>query len=261
MRKSMKEERIGEIIKGENGTCAIITGWRNTNDITVMFTDGTFKTGQYHNFLRSLVHPKKTVKGIAYRGNTTDLNVQIREEQEWHNMLSRCYHKDGTVKVRENGFIVTVCERWLCLENFVKDIRQMKHYNEWLECEDNTKADGWHLDKDMGCFFQDRAYYMIERVYSPNTCHFVPTTVNQRFRAWIQDRFYSKEITSIILCYEEDVESHVKSDDEKTDYQAIEMEYKAHKSVLDGSQMFQEQKQRHLEKILAEQNYFKSFLE
>ena len=132
MRKSQKDEHIGEIIKGTNGTCAIIIGWRNINDITIMFADGTPKKGQYHNFLKSLIHPKKTVKGIAYRGNTTDLNVQIREEQEWHNMLSRCYHKDGTVKVRENGFIVTVCERWLCFKSFVEDIAKIDGYDKKL---------------------------------------------------------------------------------------------------------------------------------
>ena len=40
----------------------------------------------------------------------------------------------------------------ICLENFVKDIRQMKHYNEWLESEDNTKADGWHFRQRHGMF-------------------------------------------------------------------------------------------------------------
>lgn len=261
MSKSQKEERIGEIIKGENGTCAIIVGWRSSNDMTVMFADGTPKKGQYHNFLKSLVHPKKEVRGIAYRGNVEDLDVKPKEEREWHNMLARCYHKDGTVKVREHGYKVVVCERWKCLAYFVEDIRKMKNYDKWLECEDNTKKDGYHLDKDMGCFFKDDGYFMIERIYSPSTCNFVTTEINQQFRSWVQDKFYYGKITSVLLCAKDDMEHHVKQEHEKIDYKQIEIDYQVHKKFLESCELLQEHKKRHMEQVLKEREYFKNLLD
>ena len=49
-----------------------------------MFQMEHLKERTIHNFFkRSLIHPKKTVKGIAYRGNTTVLDVKNYEEWNW----------------------------------------------------------------------------------------------------------------------------------------------------------------------------------
>lgn len=252
-----QNEHIGEIIHGQYDK-AIIVKWVNSLEVTVMFSDGTFKTGQYHNFLKSLVHPKKTVRNVAYRGNVEMLNIHKKEEKEWHNMIARCYEQNGEVKVRENGVQVEVCQEWLCMANFIQDIRKFKNYKEWLECNDNYN--GYHLDKDMGCFFSDKSNYMIKRIYSPTTCAFITGETNQKFRTWVQDRFYNGQITSVIICEKSDVESHAKSDDEKTDTQAIENDYQVIKAMLDSSDLFQEHKKQHMEQILTEYNYFKSLL-
>ena len=77
----------------------------------------------------------------------------------WSSMIERCYnekmrHKWATYKGCE------VCEQWKYLSNFKK----------WF---DEHYVEGWHLDKDI--------LVKGNKVYSPETCCFVPQEVNILF--------------------------------------------------------------------------------
>lgn len=85
----------------------------------------------------------------------------------WRAMIYRCYDKNnsGYYLYGEKG--ITVCKRWLCFENFVKDIPLIKGYNR--EKFQNGKLE---LDKDMSYVGYGN------KVYSLETCEFLPYRVN-----------------------------------------------------------------------------------
>lgn len=75
--------------------------------------------------------------------------------QVWYNMLSRCYNRDReNISTYNNCF---VCDDWLRLSNFASWFYE--HY-----------IDGWALDKDI--------LIKGNKIYSPETCCFVPQEIN-----------------------------------------------------------------------------------
>jgi len=105
-------------------------------------------------------YKKPSVAGIGYIGKKSDVEEKIKAL--WRNMLYRCYGPT-TVPCYED---VTVCERWHDLSKFLEDIKHLPNYYHW-----KTKK-GWELDKDA------RAIKGQPKVYSPETCCFIPSEVN-----------------------------------------------------------------------------------
>lgn len=107
-------------------------------------TRGAFKN-PYH----------KEVCGVGFLGEG---NYDSKEYKMfrilWNSMINRCYGKN---KAYENSHI---CEEWFNFQNFA----------EW--CVKNYR-DGWELDKDL---------LSNEKIYSPNTCCFVPRKLNIQIR-------------------------------------------------------------------------------
>ena len=77
----------------------------------------------------------------------------------WHKMLERCYDKQYKIKHPTYKFC-TACEEWLLFSNFKK----------WF---DENYIDGYQLDKDI--------LIKGNKVYSPQTCCFVPSKINSLF--------------------------------------------------------------------------------
>lgn len=73
----------------------------------------------------------------------------------WKRMLVRCY--DPKYNRRSAYSEVTVCDDWLVFSNF----------RDWME---DKEWEGNHLDKDLKVYGN--------RVYSPDTCLFVPPEIN-----------------------------------------------------------------------------------
>lgn len=88
------------------------------------------------------------------------------EYQIWTCMLERCYVETATGYQWYGGKGVTICDRWLCFENFVNDLPKLPGYDETL-----FKAGRLRLDKDILGSKGDK-------VYSPQTCQFVTHSVN-----------------------------------------------------------------------------------
>lgn len=78
---------------------------------------------------------------------------------KWNNMIIRCFNNKYHDK-QPTYETCTVCEEWLDFNNFV----------EWFEDPKNGYRDGYQLDKDL--LGGGRKHY------SPETCCFVPQTVN-----------------------------------------------------------------------------------
>ena len=74
----------------------------------------------------------------------------------WNGMLNRCYNKK--IHDKEPTYIeCSICKDWLIFSNFKKWFYE--HY-----------VEGWHLDKDI--------LVKGNKVYSPETCCFVPRIIN-----------------------------------------------------------------------------------
>lgn len=108
----------------------------------------------------------KSVYGVGYYGDFEKVYYWKKAKQLWQNMLKRCYcEKDS------KGYFgrVTVADDWHCFSNFIRDLRNLKNFEEWV----SYKSGGikYNLDKDLlfpGC-----------TVYSKYTCQFITEAENK----------------------------------------------------------------------------------
>jgi len=89
--------------------------------------------------------------------------VHIKSYEVWHDMLKRCYSA-YVHKKRATYIGCTVCEEWLNYSNF------KKWYDENIYYIEGQKM---HLDKDI--------LVKGNKIYSPETCVFVPQDINVLF--------------------------------------------------------------------------------
>jgi len=112
----------------------------------------------------NLREKNKLIYGVGI--NDADYMVSVKQNGKrisckayltWANMIKRCYYSD--VKKNQPTYKGCTVEReWLTFSNFKK----------WF---DGNYIDGYHLDKDL--------MVIGNKVYSPNTCLFVPNSINQ----------------------------------------------------------------------------------
>jgi len=91
-----------------------------------------------------------------YSAGAGKRNKHTKQYSTWHSMLKRCYNKEEH-KVNPSYIGCTVCNEWVNLQSF----------GEWF---DKHYIDGYQLDKDL--------LIKGNKVYSPETCCFVPQEIN-----------------------------------------------------------------------------------
>lgn len=104
---------------------------------------------------------KKLIYGKGLKGNgvaRTDSKT-TKSYAAWNHMLERCYDPKSLCK-RPTYMGCTVCEDWLFFPTFQK----------WF---DENYVEGYLLSKDM--------LVSGNKVYSPDTCIFVPTPIHKMF--------------------------------------------------------------------------------
>lgn len=162
-----KVDRTGEENINNQGEQMVIIYYQNANDITVFFKDTqTTKRCAYKEFKKGSVKDNfyPSVFGIGYIGNTTvsEGNRIVKKSYKiWEEILKRCY-----VYTEQNPAYkdCTICDEWLCYANFEK------WYKENYYEISNEKM---HLDKDI--------LIKGNKLYSPETCIFVPQRINALF--------------------------------------------------------------------------------
>lgn len=100
-------------------------------------------------------------KNLVYGVGVNDLEASCYEEyyKHWARMLGRCYsNREGTPYSCYNE--CTVCEEW----------HRLSLFKIWFEDTKNGYVEGWHLDKDL--------LKKGNKVYSPETCCFLPPEIN-----------------------------------------------------------------------------------
>ena len=164
-----KEERLGEARVMNCGEIAFIVEYVGYNNITVQFkTTGELVKTTYQNFkncnVKSRFKPSAYSVGIIGNEKVRDENGKIiKSYSVWYNMLRRC-NSDECQKKHPTYKCCTVCEEWLNYSNFKK----------WFN-DNYYEIDGERMDLDKDILVKGN------KIYSPDTCVFVPQNINKLF--------------------------------------------------------------------------------
>ena len=164
-------DRTGEKNYNTFGSKMIIANYNGCMNIDVYFPeyDWTFKNAKYQHFKNGDIKCPydKSVYDVGYIGegkykvNKNGKNTRVYST--WRHMLQRCYSE----KFQEKHPTYITCEaseEWHNFQNFAK------WYNEnYYEIE----GERMDLDKDI--------LVKHNKIYSPETCIFVPQTINKLF--------------------------------------------------------------------------------
>lgn len=183
-RKDKEDSYLNCIFKTTDGLLMKVVEYKNTAEVKVLFENGLevwssmqkIRNGSVYNY----TYP--SLYGVGYLGiSRSNLKQGVFYKKcysVWFSMLRRCYDiAHDYSPTYEN---VTVCEEWHNFQNFTK----------WFEENYNFETmNKWHLDKDIIC--------PECKVYSPETCCFVPQEINsmfagyKKYRNWLpQGVFY-----------------------------------------------------------------------
>ncbi|HSE99915.1 MAG TPA: hypothetical protein VLA48_03380 [Nitrososphaeraceae archaeon] len=163
MEKNCKVDRTGEKYLTNEGYWLTIIEYFGWDNCTIQFECGLvlncirydhIKNGRIKNPLHTSTY------GIGYIGVGT-YKAEVGKKvcvnyMVWQGMLRRCYskkYKDKNPTYKD----VTVCEEWHNFQNFAA----------WFE---ENHIEGFHLDKDI--------LVKENKIYSPETCCFVPAEIN-----------------------------------------------------------------------------------
>lgn len=159
------KDRTGNIFENSQGYKIKIIKYEKWNKVTIQFCDGTIIDGvQISNLKKGTVTNPNHLSyyGIACIG-VGKYNSQSVGYSNWSGMLNRCYN----LKIQEKQPSYKGCyidKQWLNFQNFA----------EWFENNWNPETmQGWQLDKDI--------LVKGNKIYSPETCCFVPQEINKLF--------------------------------------------------------------------------------
>ena len=166
-----KLDRTGEVGYNNFGSEMVIVKYRNCHDVDVYFEEynyvvesvyySAFKNGE----IKCSYEPRVYEHGCLGEGKykVSENGEVTRCYKTWHHMLERCY-SEKYKKKKPTYEDCKVCEELLNFQNFAK--WDSKNY---YEIEGETMC----LDKDI--------LVKHNKVYSPETCIYVPNTINVLF--------------------------------------------------------------------------------
>lgn len=142
----------------------------DSKNVIVEFVDFNYtKKVTYYNFKKGLVGSPfdRTICGIGYIGvgkyKPYENGKQPLAYRRWVSMLRRCYDPK-TQKKRPRYEGCKVCKKWHCYQNFAEWF--YKHY---------YTLDGQNICLDKDILIKNN------KIYSPETCAFVPNDINVLF--------------------------------------------------------------------------------
>ena len=164
IKKLNGEEYEGKLFKTRNYGELIVVKYVSNTEMNVRFISTGYETTcELGNLLKGRVRDRMaaTVFGVGIVGsNCVTVNGKLeRSYVLWYSMLERCYSKNANVK-HSSYKGCTVSDGFL----------YYPYFKEWCEKQIGFDQDGWHLDKDI--------LIKGNKVYSDNTCCFVPPEIN-----------------------------------------------------------------------------------
>ncbi len=186
----IKTDRIEEKNINNFGSKMVIIEYRKYNDIDVYFPEynWTFKHTRYSDFKKGEIkcpYERRTY-GIGYLGEgkykTKENGEKTKCYNVWHDMLKRCY-SEKCHKKQPTYKNCKVSEEFHNFQNF-----SYWYYDNYYEIEGERMC----LDKDI--------LHKGNKIYSPDTCVFVPYNINTLFTK--NDKFRGEYPLGV--CYHHD---------------------------------------------------------
>lgn len=164
-----KKQRIGEIKKNRKGVKMTIQQYMNNKNCVVEFENGELKKTTYWQFRTGQVKSNTSDEYITDAENTDKNGKYLKSYITWENMRTRCNNKNYLEK-NPTYINCKICEDWKKYSNF------KKWFNEnYYEIDDEKMC----LDKDI--------LVKGNKLYSPETCIFVPVQINTLFKSHMKN--------------------------------------------------------------------------
>lgn len=172
--------RVGEKYITNEGYEITIINHYGCKNYTIQFQDGTIIEGvDYRRIKNGSIRNRNkiSVYGVGYHGYGIYSGVGLNNKETktygtWRGMLRRCYYEPH-IKQHETYRGCSVTKEWHNFQNFAK----------WFEENWKPHMKDWQLDKDI----------LVEgnKVYSLDTCCFVPAEINSLFTKNKPNKFYN----------------------------------------------------------------------
>ena len=166
--KRPNSSKIGEKFLTRQGCEIEVVQYFNSSNCTIKFDNGVLmKNVQYGHIKRGVIKSPfyPSINGVGYIGSGKFLyNKNTKCRGIWKSMLQRCYNKNFQEK-QPTYKGCSVATEWHNFQNFA----------EWFEENYEPHMEGFHFDKDI--------LVKGNKIYSPETCCFIPFEINLLFTA------------------------------------------------------------------------------
>lgn len=156
-----------KILSKTCGFCEVVE-YNGIYDIKVKFTDGTvvktYSSCILKGYIKNPNQPRIYGRGFMGEGKykSGSAGYLTKEYNTWMAMMARCYD----TKNQQTSYIgCEVAPLWFNFQVFA----------EWANNQEGFGLEGWQLDKDL--------LTTGSKIYSPETCCFLPQDLNNIFRA------------------------------------------------------------------------------
>jgi len=159
-----KAEYEGSVFKTNKYGDVVVLEYNNARDVTIKFlnTGNIRKTGT-PEIINGEIRDNEAFPvykvGVMDIPNAVKRGPKPKSYNAWNGMLQRCYNEH----IRSNLPTYSDCE-------VSDDFKYYSKFKEWSEKQIGYDQDGWALDKDI--------LVRGNKVYSAETCAFVPTEIN-----------------------------------------------------------------------------------
>ena len=159
--------RVGDIFDTNNCGKLVVLEYKGHLDVIVKFIDTGYETtARANNLRKGNVKDRSlpSVYGVGIIGNgiAKVCGVETKDYQLWNSMLRRCY--DEKIHAYRPTY-----EKCSVSDNF----KYLPYFEEWCHQQIGFDQVGWQLDKDI--------LIKGNKIYSEDTCCFVPAEINSLF--------------------------------------------------------------------------------
>ena len=161
----VSKDCVGKVCKSKSSGDFKIVKYNDCYDVEIQFLETGYEmVAQLGNIRNGMIRDPylPSVYGVGVLGTKYQSKVNgviTKEYRLWKHMLERCY-SDACKKKYPN---YTDCE---VSDNF----KSYEYFHEWCHKQTGFGNQGWHLDKDL--------LTKGNKVYSENTCVFIPVEIN-----------------------------------------------------------------------------------